>query len=162
MRAFAALVAALGLVAAAAAKPPPAGLLVPGKSLGGVRLGMAPAEVRAAWGADYGRCRPCAHPTWYYNYAVFQPRGAGVEFRAGRVAAVFTLWAPVGWHTSKRLRIGDPETRVAQLYGGLPEVHCGRYDAVTIPGAAVTTSIYIREDKVWGFGLSRAAVPVCR
>ncbi len=162
MPALNALAAALlSLLPVATAKPPPAGLLVPGESLGGLRLGMKPSEVRKAWGSDFGRCRACTNTTWYYNYAVFEPKGAGVEFRGGRVAAIFTLWAPVGWHTTKRLRIGDPETRVAQLYGGLPQIQCGRYNATTIPGA-VTTTIYVRDGKVWGFGLSRAAVPVCR
>lgn len=162
MRGSGCLLAAVLVVAApAAAKPPAAGLFVPGKSLGGLRLGMTPAQVRAAWGPDYGRCRSCRNPTWYYNYAAFQPKGAGVEFRGGRVAAVFTLWAPAAWRTPKRLRIGDPATRVTQLYGALPELHCGGYDALTIPGRA-TTAFYVKDDKVYGFGLSRAGVPVCR
>lgn len=145
----------------AAAKPPPAGVLVPGKSLGGLRLQMTPAQVRARWGPDFGRCRSCFHRTWYYNYAPFHPKGAGVEFRAGRVAAVFTLWEPAAWHTPKGLRIGDAAARVTLLYGALPRVRCGRYDALTIPGPT-TTAFYLRNEKVWGFGLSRAEVPVCR
>ena len=149
------------LLEAAAAKPPPAGVLVPGRSLGGLRLGMTPAQVRASWGGYHGRCRNCSHPTWYYNYTAFTPQGAGVEFRDGRAAAIFTLWAPTGWHTAKRLAIGDPETRVTQLYGALPESHCDFYDAITIPGST-TTAFYIRDDKVYGFGLIRAGVPVCR
>jgi hypothetical protein len=156
-----ALAAAAALGTVAAAKPPPAGLLIPGKSLGGVRLDMTAGEVRAAWGSDFGRCRSCQRTTWYYNYGPFRPKGAGVEFRAGRIAAVFTLWAPSSWHTPKRLRIGDPAARVTQLYGALPQVRCGGYDALTMHGRT-TTSFYIREDKVWGFGLSRAGVPVCR
>jgi hypothetical protein len=156
-----ALAAAGALATAAAAKPPPAGVLLPGRSLGGLRLDMTPAQVRAAWGSDFGRCRSCPRTTWYYNYASFRPKGAGVEFRAGRVAAVFTLWAPASWHTPGRLRIGDPAARVTGLYGALPQVRCGGYDALTMHGRT-TTSFYIREDKVWGFGLSRAGVPVCR
>lgn len=152
---------ALALATAAIAKPPPAGVLIPGKSLGGVRLGMTPAQVRASWGSDFGRCRGCRHTTWYYNYAPFTPKGAGVEIRGGRVAAVFTLWAPSSWHTPRRLRIGDPAARVTQLYGALPQVHCAGYDALTMPGST-TTSFFIREGNVWGFGLSRAGVPVCR
>lgn len=149
------------LTPGAAAKPPPAGVFVPGKSLGGLRLGMTPARVRALWGSDYGRCRACARTTWYYNYAVFHPQGAGVEFRAGRVTAVFTLWAPAAWHTPKRLRVGDPEGRVAELYGALPRIRCGGYDSLRLPGRP-TSVVYVRDGKVWGFGLSRAEVPVCR
>jgi hypothetical protein len=149
------------LAALAALALPPGGVLVPGRSLGGLRIGMTPAQVRTAWGAGFGRCRNCPHPTWYYNYAAFHPQGAGVEFRSGHVAAVFTLWAPAGWHTTKRLTIGDPRSRVTELYGALTVTHCGPYDAITIPGR-VTTAIYIRDDVVYGFGLSRAGVPVCR
>jgi hypothetical protein len=122
---------------------------------------MTAAEVRARWGGNFGRCRSCRRKTWYFNYAEFRPKGAGVEFRQGRVVAVFTLWAPASWHTPKRLRIGDPATRVTELYGALPQVHCGGYDALTVHGRA-TTSFYIRAERVWGFGLSRAGVPVCR
>ena len=148
-------------VVPAAAKPPPAGVLVPGKSLGTLRLGMTGADVRARWGASFGRCRSCVRVTWYYTYAPFHPQGAGVEFRAGRVAAIFTIWSPAAWHTPTGLRIGDAAARVTQLYGALPRVRCGRYDALTIPGST-TTAFYLREEKVWGFGLSRAGVPVCR
>lgn len=161
MRFVAVATLAGALAAAGTAKPPPAGILIPGTSLGGARLGMTAAQVRATWGSDFGRCRSCPHKTWYYNYAPFRPEGTGVEFRAGRVAAVFTLWAPSSWHTPKRLRIGDPESRATQLYGALPRVRCGGYDALTMPGRA-TTSFFVRGGKIWGFGLSRAAVPVCR
>jgi hypothetical protein len=149
-------------LAAAAAKPPPAGLLVPGQSLGGIRLGMTPAQVKATWGADFGRCRNCLKPTWYYNYAPFTPQGTGVEFRSRHVAAVFTLRSPAGWHTTKRLRIGDPDVRVTELYGALPRIGCPGYDAITLVTPSVTTSFYVEDSKVFGFGLSRAAVPVCR
>ena len=114
------------------------------------------------WGRDYGRCRSCPTPTWYYNYAPFHPKGAAVEFRNARVSAVFTLWAPAAWHTPKRLRIGDAEARVTELYGALPRVPCARYDALTMLGRRVTTAFYVREGKVWGFALSRAGVQVCR
>jgi hypothetical protein len=153
--------AAFAASAPTAAKPPPAGLVVPGKSLGGLRLGMTPRQVRAAWGSDYGRCRACPRATWYYNYAPFKPQGAGVEFERGRVTAIFTLWAPAAWHTPRRLAIGDPAARITQLYGALPRVRCGRYDALTLPGP-VTTAFYVREEKVWGFGLSRAGAQLCR
>ena len=95
MRALAAaLLAGLAVATSAAAKPPPAGVLVPGQSLGGLRLGMTPHQVTAAWGTTHGRCRSCMNTTWYFNYAPFTPQGAGVEFREGHVAAIFTLWAP--------------------------------------------------------------------
>lgn len=162
MRLAITLLAALVTGGVAQAKPPPAGVLVPSRSLGGVRLGMTGAQVQALWGSAFGRCRGCRHPTWYFNYADFTPQGAGVELRAGRVAAAFTLWAPSSWHTPKRLRIGDPVARLTQLYGALPRIECGGYYALTQPRPRVTTAYYVREEKIWGFGLSRPAVPVCR
>jgi len=162
MRLALAAVAALVVSAGAAAKPPPAGVLVPSRSLGGVRLGMAGAQVQALWGTVFGVCRGCRQTTWYFNYAGFTPQGAGVEIRRGRVAAVFTLWAPSSWHTPKRLRIGDPVARLTQLYGALPRVECGGYYALTQPRPGVTTAYYVREEKIWGFGLNRPDVPVCR
>ena len=162
MRALAATaIAGLALAAAAAAKPPPAGVLVPGKSLGGLRLGMTPAQVVTAWG-DHGRCRGCAYPTWYFNYAPFTPKGAAVEFRGGTVAAIFTVYAPSSWHTPKRLRVGDPEARITKLYGALPRVECGGYYALTLIRNGTTTAFYVVEGKLYGFGLSRVAVPACR
>src|SRR5438045_9143883 len=95
MRALAAaLLAGLALATAAAAKPPPAGVLVPGQSLGGLRLGMTPRQVTAAWGTTHGRCRRCMNTTWYFNYAPFTPQGTGTEFSAGRAATICTLWPP--------------------------------------------------------------------
>jgi hypothetical protein len=62
------------------------GVLVPGETLGGVRIGMTKAEVGANWGDRRGVCRECRRTTWYFNYRPFQPQGAGVVFERGRVA----------------------------------------------------------------------------
>jgi hypothetical protein len=64
-------IALLLLPAPAGAAPPRAGVAVPGKTLGGLALGMTPAQVRAAWGPRHGACRGCRAPTWYFNYARF-------------------------------------------------------------------------------------------
>ena len=79
---------------AAATALPRAGVVLEGQSLGGVRIGWSRAMVIAAWGDRYARCRSCARETLYFNERPFQPQGAGVELRKGRVIAVFTLWAP--------------------------------------------------------------------
>src|ERR671932_1991688 len=99
---------------------PQHGILVPGKSLGGVRLGASPAQVERAWGRFHGTCRSCAHRTWYFTYRRFDRKGAGVEFRNGRAAAIFTLWKPPGWRTSRGLTLGEPTARMTALYGALP------------------------------------------
>jgi hypothetical protein len=150
------------LAAVVAAALPTHGTLVPARSLGGVRLGDTPPRVRALWGPRYGTCTSCPHTTWYFNYARYQPQGAGVEFRNARVVAVFTLWSPSGWRTSAGLRTEEPAARITRLYGALPRATCGTYDAYLQTRANVTTVFYVFDGKVWGFGLSRPWVSACR
>ena len=152
---------ALGAPAATAA-PPATGLLVPGSSLGGLALGDTAAEVEAAWGRAYGRCRSCTRETWYFNYFAFQPRGAAVEFRRERVAAVYTLYEPTGWRTRIGLELGDPVARVTSTYGALVRRECGGYYALLLPRRATTTAFYVLDGRVWAFGLFAQGVPVCR
>lgn len=154
---------ALGSIAAQpTVAAPRAGVLVPGKSLGGLALGATPAQVRAAWGPRHGTCRGCRAPTWYFNFARFEPEGAGVSFRGGRAVALFTLWAPKGWRTDRGLKIGDDASRATTLYRGLVRITCGTYYAWTLNHANAVTSVYVHDEKVWGFGLSRPREPVCR
>lgn len=155
--------AALLLAPAGAAAPPRQGIVVPGKSLGDLSLGATRAEVRDAWGTRYGVCRDCRAQTWYFNLRPFEPQGTGVTFRKGRAVALFTVWSPPGWRTTRGLRIGDPEFRVAALYGSLLRVDCGRYSAFIQRRRGVTTSFYVVDEQVWGFGLSRGGLArVCR
>jgi hypothetical protein len=162
MRALLVALAALLLAASAVAKPPAAGVVVPGKSLGGLALGSSPAKVSAAWGSHHGVCRDCRTPTWYFNLRRWMPQGAGVAFRRGRAVAVFTMWSPRGWHTDRGLRIGDPAARIAGLYGPLLRVNCGTYAVMTLRRGRTATSFYVVDEQVWGFGLSRLAEPACR
>ena len=148
-------------LAAIALGLPPAGVVVPGQSFAGLRLGATQAQVRAVWGTRYGRCRDCTQPTWYFTYKGFQPQGAGVAFRNGRVTALFTIWAPSGWRTNRDLRVGDPEAQVASLYGYLPRTECGTYAALVLRRGRVDTQLYVYKGTVWGFGLSRAGAPPC-
>jgi hypothetical protein len=154
--------AALALAAPAASAPPGAGVLVPGRSLGGIELGMTKAALERSWGRAYGVCNGCRHETWYFNYYAFQPRGAGVELRAGRVAAIFTLYRPEGWHTNRGLRLGDSETRITFLYGALVRRQCGGYSVLLLPGRAATTAFYVLDNRLWAFGLYRPELPLCR
>ncbi len=165
VRAGLALTACLALLLAApaaSAAPPRAGLVVPGKTLGGLALGATRKQVRAAWGTRHGVCRDCPAETWYFNLKRFEPQGAGVTFRRGRAVALFTVWSPLGWRTSQGLRIGDPEFRIATTYGSLLRVDCGRYSASTMRANGVTTAFYVVDGQVWGFGISRPAQAVCR
>ena len=167
MRALKRVCAAAALAAAlaateASAGPPAAGVLVPGRSLGGVELGWTQAQVERAWGRAYGRCRSCPRPTLYFNLFAYRPEGAGVELRRGRVDAVFTVWAPGAWSTKQGLDIGDHVARVTSIYGPLERTPCDGYYALTIPSARAVTAIYVVGTEVWGFGLLDRRAPVCR
>lgn len=150
------------LAVALALAAPTSGTLVPGRSLGGLELGATKAEVRAAWGARFGRCRSCATETWYFNFRRFDPKGLGVEFRGGRVAALFTLGRPDGWRTREGLRLGDHAARVTELYGALARRACRGYDALTLPRAGATTAFYVFDGRVWAFALVGPRSGVCR
>jgi len=141
---------------------PRAGVVVPGKRLGGLALGATREQVRSSWGPQFGVCRGCREQTWYFNYRAFEPQGAGVSFRAGRAVALFTLGSPKGWRTDRGLRIGDSAVRIAGLYGPLLQIHCGTYSAFTIRRGSTTTAFYVVDERVWAFGLSRPKAPVCR
>ena len=153
--------AALLLAAPAAAAPPRAGVLVPGVSLGGLRLGMTPPQVRAAWGSGFGTCRDCTATTWYFTFRPFTRQGAAVAFRRGGVAALYTLWAPAGWRTPKGLAIGDPAAKITGLYGPMPLEQCVGYSALLLRRGATLTAFYVVDTKVWGFGLMRYGRSPC-
>jgi hypothetical protein len=159
------LSAVAGLIATpATGAPPRAGLVVPGKRFGGLELGATRPQVRAAWGSRFGSCRDCDSPTWYFNYRRFYPQGAGVSFRGGRAVAFFTLWAPPGWRTDRGLRIGHDGTRLFILYRLLVRVPCGTspYFVYTMRTGHALTAFYVRDQKLWGFALSRPDVSPCR
>jgi hypothetical protein len=140
---------------------PHAGVLVPGRSLGGVRIGERAAEVRAALGA-HGVCTACATATWYFTYAKFTQPGLAVELHGGRVSAVYTLWQPSGWHTRSGLRLGAVEEQVTRLAAPVIPVVCPGYTALVRDSATARTTYYIVGGKLWGFGLMRARTSPCR
>ena len=154
--------AAAGFVGPATAAIPREGVLVPGRTLAGVALGSTQNEVKAQWGRRFGRCRNCARETWYFNRKRFEPQGTGVEFRRGRAVALFTVWSPPGWRTTRDLEIGEPSWRITSVYGALTRVECGTYYAFTMRSRGAVTIFYVYDEKLWGFGLSEARVPVCR
>jgi hypothetical protein len=147
---------------AAAARLPHAGKLVPGASLGGVRLGDTPAQVRAELGRFYGVCRGCERTTLYFTYRPFERHGLAVELTAGRVSAVYTLWQPSGWSSPGGLRLGAAEGEVTSLAGPLIPVACTGYSALVRDGQAVRTAYYVVGGKLWGFGLLRRQQSPCR
>lgn len=144
------------------AAPPDAGVLVPGSSLGGVRLGWTLRQVTGVWGTEHSRCRNCSTETRYFNRTPFRPEGAGVTLRRGRVSAVFTLWAPRAWHTNRGLYVGEPEHRVRATYPIARRARCPGYEGLVLHAGPARTIVYVVEGNVWGFALLDAGEPVCR
>lgn len=135
-------------------------MLVPWQSLGGITLGMTPAQVQRRWGTQFGRCRSCKQETWYYNYAPFQPEGAAVRFTGGRVDAVWTLWKPDGWRLGA-LQLGAPAASLTGKWSALETVPCNNYEARIARKGGILTVLYIYAEQLWGFGLGRAGAAPC-
>lgn len=153
---------ALFLAATAAAGLPKAGVLVPGRSLGGVSLGESPHAVRATLGTFYGTCQGCPRRTWYFTYAPFDKHGLAVEFTGGQVSGLYTLWRPAGWHAPRRLRFGTPVLAVHRRTGASHSVSCTDYGALVRDSARARTAYYVYNGRLWGFGLFRRGASPCR
>ena len=148
--------------APASAGLPVRGALVPDRSLGGIRLGEAPAQVRAALGSSFGVCRGCARTTWYFTYRKFDQHGLAVELTSGGVSAVYTLWQPAGWHAPRGLQLGAPQGQILTLAGGLLSIACLSYQALARDTATARTVYYVVDSKLWGFGLFHPSADPCR
>ena len=158
------LLCALLLVAAAPASAalPKAGMLVPGRSLGGIQLGETATQVRAALGSSYGICRGCSTTTWYFTYRPFDRHGLAVELARGRVSGVYTVWKPSGWSTTSGLGLGAAEAALQTLAGPLVPIACSDYDARIRDDVGARTVYYVLRGRLWGFGLLRAHEDPCR
>lgn len=155
-------VIALVLAAPAAAGLPQAGKLVPGRSLGGIRLGESPRAVRAALGTFYGSCRSCERQTWYFTYRPFDKQGLAVEFTRGSVSAVYTLWRPSGWSAPRGLRFGASPLDVHRLGHTTRTVTCRGYEALVRDSPHADTAYYLLDGGLWGFGLFHRGASPCR
>jgi hypothetical protein len=159
---IASAVAALVLAGSAAGGLPKTGVLVPGRSLGGIRLGESQRAVRAALGAFYGACRDCSRRTWYFTYRPFEKRGLAVEFTRGHVSGLYTLWRPKGWHARHGLGFGSTPLAVHALVGTARTVVCHGYDALVQDSGRARTVYYLFGGRLWGFGLFRRGASPCR
>jgi hypothetical protein len=153
---------ALALAAPAASGLPKAGVLVPGRSLGGIHLGDSSRAVRSTLGTFYGTCRGCPRRTWYFTYRPFDKRGLAVEFTGGRVSSVYTLWRPAGWHSRHKLGFGSSLLAVHKLTGASRTVTCKDYEALVRDSAHARTAYYVFDGRLWGFGLFRRGASPCR
>lgn len=150
--------------AARAALPHP-GILVPGQSIAGIRLGMTKTRVAALLGAEHSRCASCAWETWYFQLHPFQPQGLAVEFQRGRVSFLTTLWSPDGWRTQSGITVGSPEAKLDALHAGLVLEECPEssgYDLLVRRESAVTTGYLVVNGSLWGFMLAPPRAPLCR
>jgi hypothetical protein len=136
------------------------GILVPGKSLGGVRLGDPAAKVQMLWGRDYTVLsdRPT---TWLYMSPTGDPFGAAVSFRHRVVTAVFTIGGTGGWHTSNGLRVGQTLASFNDPSPSSTSTACIGYGAVSTRSGSAVTSILTNGQAVYGFALTRPFEPVC-
>lgn len=143
---------------------PSRGVVVPGQSIGSVKLGMSQARVRQLWGADYLVCSICgSQTTWMYEYPGAEPLGAAVKFSpAGKVVAVFTLGSPVGWGV-KGVMMGDPVSNVYNLVGdAATSTNCIGYNALTVTIGSTSTSFYSSSGVVYGYALTAPAQSPCQ
>jgi hypothetical protein len=155
-------VVVLAFAGAADAGLPKGGALVPGRSLGGIRLGESPRAVRAALGGFYGACRGCPRQTWYFTYGPFGKQGLAVEFDRRGVSAVYTLWRPPGWHAPHGLRLGARPLAVHRRVGPLRTIACAGYTALVRDSSGARTVYYLYGGHLWGFGLFRRGAGPCR
>jgi len=161
--ALAVLVPAVAVAAPTRATLPTRGVLVPNKSLGGIRLGDTQQRVLERWGANYELCTICDERTWLYMVDDRNLVGAAVSFRGSRVSSVFTLGAPEGWRTSRGVMLLEDMKKVESTYGVLTWTTCTGYAALSMaPRSGVVTSIFTDGQVIYGFALTRAADPVCR
>ena len=154
--------AVLALVAAmpASAALPLRGVLVPGQSLGGVRLGESATQVASL--GFHGVCRGCTATTWYFTYRPFDKHGLGVELSRGRVSAVYTLWRPAGWHGPPGVSLGASNGQVTSVVGPLVVIYCTSYQALVADGPSSRTAYYIVDGRLWGYGLFPRGANPCR
>jgi hypothetical protein len=156
-----AVVLALAGRATASASLPKQGLLVPGRSLGGVRLGESGSGVGAALGS-HSTCRGCRTTTWYFTYKLYDAHGLAVELTKNRVSGIYTLWQPPGWRGPAGLALGASEGRVISAAGPLVTVKCPAYDVLVRDSRGARTAYYIADDKLYAFGLFRRGASPCR
>jgi hypothetical protein len=159
-----ALIPALLLASAATAAapaPPRTGVVVEGRTFGGLPLGLTQTQVRTRWGRRFGVCRDCLAPTWYYTFRAYQGQGIGIQFRHGRSVAYFTLGAP-HWRTGKGLAVGNPVASIQKAYGSIPTINCTGYTVEQAVFRGKLLIVYLNAGQVYGLGLSEPDVNPCR
>ena len=179
-----------GLAAAQSTNFPSKGLVVPGRSIGGITLGMTEAQVEQRWGHLFAVCTKCgSNLVWLFEYPGSEPLGAAIKFGvpatsgaaltpstksgsqtttgppkldpAAKVVAVFTLGSPAGWGT-KGAMMGDPIANVYNLFGNAGDARCIGFDALTVRIGAGTMSFYTSSGVIYGYALTARSESPCQ
>jgi hypothetical protein len=193
---FALAVAALaacafqGVAGARSSNFPAKGVVVPGRSIGGITLGMTEQQVEQRWGHGFEACTKCGpNLVWLFEYPGAEPLGAAIKFGvpaasgaaltastkngskkttappkldpAAKVVAVFTLGSPTGWGT-KGAMMYDPVSNVYNLFGNTGDAQCIGYDALTVRIGASTMSFYTASGVIYGYALTAPSQPPCQ
>ena len=150
---------------------PTVGVLVPGVSLAGIKLGMTEKQVAAILGKNPVLCtfsisNLCKEPVYLYEYTHGEPLGVGVKFHsfAGneKVDAVFMLGTIAGWHTKEGLKIGDPVSNIYNFYSTPINTNCIGFAALSAKSGSITTSFYTADGIVSGFALTEPPEAICQ
>jgi hypothetical protein len=138
------------------------GIVVPGVSFAGLKLGQTEQQVAALWGKNYTVCAYCKDTTWLYVYPGGEPLGAGVRFQKNKIVAVFSLGSPAGWRTDKGLFMGDPISNVYNYFGTTGTTRCIGFDALTVRLGNSVTAFYSAAGVIYGFAIVAGNLSVCQ
>jgi hypothetical protein len=141
---------------------PTRGVVIPGVSFAGVKIGDSMQRVRTLWGNNFESCKYCNDPTWLYEYRGAEPLGAAVRFQKGKVVAVFSLGSPAGWKTDKGLYMGDPIANVYQYFPNTGTTRCIGFDAITVKTGKYVTAFYSAAGVIYGFAIVIPTMTVCQ
>lgn len=141
---------------------PTRGVVVPGVTFAGLKLGNTEQQVQAVWGHNYTKCGYCKDETWLYVYRGAEPLGAAVRFQKNKLVAVFSLGSPAGWKTDKGLYMGDPIANVYQYYPTTGTTRCIGFDAITAKTGKSVTAFYSAAGVVYGFAMVIPTMTVCQ
>lgn len=141
---------------------PTRGVVVPGVSFAGIKIGDTEQHVRTVWGNNFQTCPYCKDTTWLYVYRGAEPLGAAARFHNNKVVAIFSLGSPAGWKTDKGLNMGDPISNIYSYYGQTGTTRCIGFDALTVRIGTSTTAFYSAAGVVYGFALIGPGQSVCQ
>ena len=146
--------------AQSAAAFPSKGVVVPGVSFAGIKLGDTEQHVRVGLGKPF-HDRAASVPTRPGSTPIAVASRSERECASARtvVVAVFSLGSPAGWKTDKGLNMGDPVSNVYNYYGNTGTTLCLGYDTLTVRVGNAVTAFYSAAGVVYGFALVARASP---